>query len=215
MSDFQLSQLDGSSAATASPKILRTMPQRIAAILANPRAAVSEIAIAVSSFGLATISQNLTETMQGLTAHSWTPTVASVATIAIIYFSRGLISLYNKRTDSNTHTADLMAQERKDLLKANNDLVAQWQTLIQSMQACHAQSLKDQRENYLATMDDQRRDYDSNLQKIRDEKHISDNRAAASELRYVLMFDRAKQLGYDIEALTAPTPVVQSIPPVS
>ena len=180
--------------ATNAPRSLSERIQlHVARTAGGTRAGVAVEGLATAgALAAGWISGNLTKIFNGFNGDdsSWEPTVASVFVILIIYGVRWLIARNKTDFDRATHVGDLQAQ--------------QWQALIEG----YKETFLQQEQNHKEAVAEQRDHYLGLLQHLRDEKHDDARRAQEILIKYKLVLDRARCLGYDLEALTAPEPEV-------
>lgn len=163
------------------------MPTRLLQVLKNPGEVVTAVFAVAFSTTAGTVAGELsaTHSLLGLIV----PAVVSFFGLAVVYFFKFRIE--EKKLIAQAHTTDAATTP---------NTIAGLTALIQQLRETQTESLKQQREDFLLIL--KARDEETHL--VRAEKHKVAGDAQMWRTYYMMISDRARTAGCDLDQLFAP-----------
>jgi hypothetical protein len=179
----------------------KVMPERFLAILKSP----AEGIIALFAVAFTTLAGGLaSESNDGGMSRYIISGIVSVIGLAIIYGIRLLIernktaaTVHHDITEAGTKSQEMHITERRDFLTAQNKAIEQ-------VTASFKEILAQQRESFMQLQEAQRKDFETQIREVREEKHRNGRIAQAWLLRFITLCTRAEMANCDPSILFAP-----------
>jgi hypothetical protein len=179
----------------------KVMPERFLAILKSP----AEGIIALFAVAFTTMAGGLaSDSGDGNVSRYVASGVVSVLGLAIIYGIKFLIernkvaaARHHDNTEAGTKSQEIHVTERRDFLAAQNKAIEQ-------VTASFKEIIAQQRESFMQLQEAQRKDFETQIKEVREEKHNNGRVAQAWLLRFVTLCTRAEMANCDPSILFAP-----------